>query len=97
MLEEEGFGKLFLIEEQKMLGTSIELGFNYQNIFFKPAPFNLETKFISRLKDRDITEQFYATVFKKEISADLIQCVEKFHPHVKDIDISQSLQAARGI
>ena len=96
MLEEEGFGKLFLIEEQKMLATTTTLEFNFQNLFFKPAPFYLENKFISRLRDRELTEQYYCSMFRKEIPVDLIKCVEKFHPHVRDIDITQTLKASRG-
>ena len=95
-LEEEGFGKLFLSEEQQMYGTSEQLGFNHQNLFFKPAPFYLEDKFITRLKDRDITSQFYLTAFRKEIDPALVPCVARFHPHVKDIDLTQSQEVPKG-
>ena len=40
--------------------------------------------------------EYYSTVFKKDIPPDLITCVEKFHPHVKDIDITQTLKTSKG-
>lgn len=90
-LEEEGFGKLFTSEEQKMYGSSDQLGFNHQNVFFKPAPFHLDNKFITRLRDREITQEFYISQFRKPIEDELLACVTKFHPHVKDINITQSM------
>lgn len=90
-LEEEGFRKLFSSDEQKMYGSSEELGFNHQNLFFKPAPFHLENKFITRIRDREITQEFYISQFRKPIDEELIPCVARFHPHVKDINITQSL------
>ena len=97
LLEEEGFGKVFLSEEQKLYGTSKELKFQHQNLFFKPAPFYLDSKFIRRLRDREITEEYYSAQFRKEIPKELIASVERFHPHVKDIDLTPSMKVLNNL
>ena len=88
-LENEGFGKLFTSEEQKMLASTQPLGFNPQNVFFKPSPMNLEPKFIERLRDKDICELYYGAQFDKPIEKGLVNCVARFHPHAGAIAISQ--------
>ena len=80
---------MLLRSEQGKIG-SIE-GYNQQSVFFKPAPMQLERKFVTRLRDREITDEFYCNQFRKEIPKELVACVEKFHPHVKDIDVTQTL------
>ena len=95
-LEEEGFGKYCSSSEQRLYGSGTELGYNLQNVFFKPAPFHLDRKFIQRLRLSEITEEYYISQFRKEIDPALVNCVKKFHPHVKDIEISQSSGAVSG-
>lgn len=86
-LSEEGFGKLITREE--MMKDTFLSGNERATVFMKPAPMFLSATFLRMANDKDCTESFYAAQFHKEVDDKMKKMVNKYHPHLDDIMITQ--------
>lgn len=90
-LEEEGFGKL--VTREDMMEDEMR-GFDKcksTTLFFKPSPLTLDVEFIRRLKDPDLTENFYIAQFRKDTKETKhFPMIQRYHPNLDDLTSSQS-------
>ena len=87
-LSDEGLGRL--VSREEMIKDRFLSGNDRATVFMKPAPMYITAAFLRMANDRDCTDTFYAAQFHKEVDDKMKKMVNKYHPHLQDIMISQA-------